>query len=59
MKRSGKKAADEYGSCPICTAPKEIPGLDGFKCVSCGWIKESEVQLLVKKRQAKKIKEKI
>lgn len=43
-----------YGKCPICEREVVIPGLCGYKCISCGWIKQFEIALLLKK-QAKKI----
>jgi hypothetical protein len=39
-----------YGQCPVCVSPIVYPGLDGFKCVECGWLKTSEIALIQKKR---------
>jgi hypothetical protein len=39
-----------YGQCPVCEAPILYPGLDGFKCRDCGWLKVTEIALILKKR---------
>jgi len=28
-----------YGTCHQCKAPIQIPGLESFRCSSCGWVK--------------------
>lgn len=55
--RSSKKAQTllaRYGICAVCEAPVQYPGLDGYKCGVCGWIKVSEIALLLKKREEAK-----
>ncbi len=52
-KRTSRKAnslLSAYGQCPVCEAPIVYPGLDGFKCRDCGWLKVTEVALAIKKR---------
>jgi hypothetical protein len=46
-----KKAS--YGQCPVCVSPILFPGLDGFKCSECGWLKTSEITIAIKKRTAR------
>jgi hypothetical protein len=47
---SNKKAS--YGICSVCSTAIIYPGLDGYKCESCGWLKVSEVALTLKKAAA-------
>lgn len=41
-----------YGQCPVCVSPIVYPGLDGFKCSDCGWLKVTEVALIQRRRAA-------
>jgi tRNA(Ile2) C34 agmatinyltransferase TiaS len=34
----------KYGVCHRCQSPIEIPGLDGFKCSKCGWMRRPEYE---------------
>lgn len=43
-----------WGHCPVCDGKVVYPGLDGFKCAGCGWLKNTEVEMLLRK-QARKL----
>lgn len=54
-KRTSKNAnllLSPYGICLVCDAEVQFPGLDGYKCSQCGWLKLTEISLILKKRAA-------
>lgn len=37
--------SSKYGLCHRCQNPIEIPGLDGFFCSKCGWVRRPKYEL--------------
>ncbi len=53
-----RKKRFSYGLCAVCEAPVQYPGLCGYKCSSCGWVKMTEIAMLLKKSKKEKIRNK-